>query len=654
MKSKFINLLFIAVLIITVCPLSAGAIDAVELSAAFGRIHDCEVEAATTVAIDSLVISIHDLRLELESGRLAFVEPLVIDSVTRVYGGYFEGEGRLLFNPRVPTERDQLKRFFETDSLNRYFNKIFMFFSDDIYQQIVASSPPSKTLFGRDEIGRAVNEREWLGKFAHLDFCFNVLKNLTQTPDETYLLVNVDCDKTQRVFFEFNPDAREEVSLWRLYREAFEDRAERVCSYSQAADENFNNLNGRSKARIEIGHYDIEAAIDQKGVYSGVTDISFEVLQPVQLLRLGLHNLLRVDSVKCSRGDPVAAFRYQDKSLWSDWHSGLYLFFDRPFVPGDSAVLTFYCEGEIAQREMGQFYVTAGARWYPRYSDNPRTTFEMNFKTPKKYQFAATGTLVESETVKDTLFTHWRVEQPAKNVSFSIGVMRKYLFPDPDTGHVEIYYSKDLHEEIGRAYDELMVLSSKLDGKQEDFIFLTGKHMEKQVSEDVINSMKVFSRQFGSYAFDRIRVSEILANHGEAFPGFLHMGLATWNNTDPWGNERLFRAHEVAHQWWGIGVGYETYHDQWLSEGFAEYSALLYIQSILGGKKFLEKIEDYRKDIFSVRKYIFGLSGEEAGPIIMGYRTASTKTEGDYGLIIYKKGALVLHMLRNMMIDSGP
>jgi len=163
--------------------------------------------------------------------------------------------------------------------------------------------------------------------------------------------------------------------------------------------------------------------------------------------------------------------------------------------------------------------------------------------------------------------------------------------------------------------------------------------------------MKVFSRQFGSYAFDRIRVSEILAYHGEAFPGFLHMGLPTWNNTDPWGNERLFRAHEVAHQWWGIGVGYETYHDQWLSEGFAEYSALLYIQSILGGKKFLEKIEDYRQDIFSVRKYIFGLSGEEAGPIIMGHRTASTKTEGDYGLIIYKKGALVLHMLRNMLID---
>gem|GEM_PF-7053131 len=471
MKSKIISLFIIVVLILLLCPLSAGAIDAVELSAAFGRIHSSKIEAATTVAIDSLVIPGHDLRLELDSGRLAFVEPLVIDSVTRVYGGYFEGEGRLLFNPRVPTEKDQLKRFFESDLINRRFNKIFLFFSDDVYRKIVESSTPSMDAFDREALGRAAGEREWLGMFAHLDFFFNVLNNLAQTPDETYLLFNVDCDKTQRVFYEFNPDAREEVSLWRLYREAFEERAEQVCSYSEDADENFNNLNGRSRARIEIGHYDIEAAIDQKGIYRGVTDMSFKVLEPVQLLRLSLHNLLRVDSIKCSCGDAVAAFRYEDKALWSDWHEGLYLFLDRPFVPGDSAVLTFYCEGKIARQEMGQFYVTAGGWWYPRYTDNPRTTFEMSFKTPKKYQFAATGTLLESETVKDTLFTRWRVEQPAENVSFSIGVMRMYLFPDPDTGHVEIYYSKDLHEEIGRALAYEMIL--------------TGKHMEKQVSDDV-------------------------------------------------------------------------------------------------------------------------------------------------------------------------
>ena len=31
--------------------------------------------------------------------------------------------------------------------------------------------------------------------------------------------------------------------------------------------------------------------------------------------------------------------------------------------------------------------------------------------------------------------------------------------------------------------------------------------------------------------------------------------------------------NEVAHQWWGHMVGWSSYHDQWLSEGFADFSA---------------------------------------------------------------------------------
>ena len=37
--------------------------------------------------------------------------------------------------------------------------------------------------------------------------------------------------------------------------------------------------------------------------------------------------------------------------------------------------------------------------------------------------------------------------------------------------------------------------------------------------------------------------------------------------------------HEIAHQWWGHMVGWATYHDQWLSEGFAEFSAGLFLEA---------------------------------------------------------------------------
>jgi len=35
-----------------------------------------------------------------------------------------------------------------------------------------------------------------------------------------------------------------------------------------------------------------------------------------------------------------------------------------------------------------------------------------------------------------------------------------------------------------------------------------------------------------------------------------------------------------AHQWWGHAVGWASYHDQWLSEGFADFSAGLFLQQM--------------------------------------------------------------------------
>jgi len=40
----------------------------------------------------------------------------------------------------------------------------------------------------------------------------------------------------------------------------------------------------------------------------------------------------------------------------------------------------------------------------------------------------------------------------------------------------------------------------------------------------------------------------------------------------------FFLAHELAHQWWGQAVGWKNYHEQWISEGFAQYFSALYAQ----------------------------------------------------------------------------
>lgn len=60
---------------------------------------------------------------------------------------------------------------------------------------------------------------------------------------------------------------------------------------------------------------------------------------------------------------------------------------------------------------------------------------------------------------------------------------------------------------------------------------------------------------------------------GQGFPTLLLLA-PTSHQTNKY--EFSFIAHETSHQWWGDMVQWRSYRDQWLSEGFAEYSATLH------------------------------------------------------------------------------
>jgi aminopeptidase N len=108
--------------------------------------------------------------------------------------------------------------------------------------------------------------------------------------------------------------------------------------------------------------------------------------------------------------------------------------------------------------------------------------------------------------------------------------------------------------------------------------------------------------------------------------------------------------HEVAHQWFGHSVGGASYHDQWLSEGFAEFAAGLFLQQAVGPKwqkDYTEFWERLRERI--LEKNTFGIAPNDAGPLWLGLRLISPKTEQGYVNLTYPKGAYVLSMLRSLM-----
>lgn len=98
-------------------------------------------------------------------------------------------------------------------------------------------------------------------------------------------------------------------------------------------------------------------------------------------------------------------------------------------------------------------------------------------------------------------------------------------------------------------------------------------------------------------------------------------------------------AHEGAHQWWYVTVGNDEHSTPWLDEGFANYSGQLYMAHRLGND---DKINSLMKDYENI---ISADQPIEASVI----NFASWKNYND---VIYKKGALALHRLRNSVGDE--
>jgi hypothetical protein len=108
--------------------------------------------------------------------------------------------------------------------------------------------------------------------------------------------------------------------------------------------------------------------------------------------------------------------------------------------------------------------------------------------------------------------------------------------------------------------------------------------------------------------------------------------------------------HELAHQWWGHQVGWQSYRDAWLSEGLAEFTVALVQQHTAGLRRYNEFWESSRRRIVAKSGEV---GNDEAGPLTLGFRQSTRRAPGAYGAMVYDKGAYVLHMLR-MASPSTP
>ena len=111
----------------------------------------------------------------------------------------------------------------------------------------------------------------------------------------------------------------------------------------------------------------------------------------------------------------------------------------------------------------------------------------------------------------------------------------------------------------------------------------------------------------------------------------------------------LMVGHETAHQWWGDAIGWSTYHDLWISEALANYSALLLLEQQKSAE-FKTSLEHYRADLLAKSG---GVAVTEAGPVTLGQRLTSSKVPNGYDKVVYGRGTWLMHMLRHFLRDTA-
>ncbi len=153
---------------------------------------------------------------------------------------------------------------------------------------------------------------------------------------------------------------------------------------------------------------------------------------------------------------------------------------------------------------------------------------------------------------------------------------------------------------------------------------------EQQIVRASGNTMERLTQWFGPPSSPGLTVVFAPRTGGG---GYSRPGLVCYERrTLGGGEERLLRdlAHEMGHLWW-IGAPVTSWED-WLNEGFAEYTSLMIVRDQLGDAAF--------------EAGITGLKREAQGmPPIRGISRSSGKAY----TVLYKKGALVLYRLEQEM-----
>ena len=630
------------------------------------------------VLVENVVLKRDAGTFTFKSGHLVFLTPVE----GKVTGAVFIGEGTFTLDPPIAVERNNLRLLTKEETFNETFGQAIFRFTDDTYEELKKAGFAPKESVASGASGLLAELNYSLKKSLIYNIHARILQDVLSKEPGGYFAAFIKGNKyssheafvidphgVQSMAPKFMPQlnlAPEEVAFM-----TYEDLGNRKfgiwAAFHYTAEYGSGQATGsQQNGAVRIEHHKIDTTIQKGGRLTGKDEVTIVAqANSVRVVSLDLHPYLRVTSVKDSEGKPLD-FIQEDKEQDADFA----VILPHNLAAGERYSFTTEYSGDqvVFNEGSGNYYSGARTNWYPNTEFGQYATYDLTFHIPRGLKMIATGTRMREGEEGDQNVSEWHTETPIAVAGFNFGNFKeedkrldKPLFTVAAYANTE---PPDLLAGLRKGQEafELQHNVRTMGGAKTMGTFNTTPLLQKAFAEAQL-AIPLYTEYFGPTPFKSLAITQQTApTYGQSWPGLVYLPVTAFldNSTrhqlhmddiDTRGYFKVVGPHEVAHQWWGHAVGFHSYRDQWISEGFAELSASLFIQAFYPAGEFNKFWSDER--YLLTQKNTYGYRAIDVGPVTLGYRLASGKAGFNIPRsLIYPKGGYILQMVRMMLYDT--
>jgi len=619
------------------------------------------------IAVKDFVLKRDAGTFTFRSGNFFFLTPVQ----GKTTGAVFIGTAIFSLEPPLAMEKRSLELLTKSAEMVEQFNTAVFRFTDGTEEDIEAkgSVPTESTASTAGEV--LADIRKVLRKDLKYNLDERILEDVLSTEPGNFFCAFIKGLKySGKEIYVMDPHgvpgdlvglpvAPEEVAF-----ATYEEKKEGVWAAFHYSDEyTQGGASGRQpNSAYRIPQQKLDVTIEKSGFLTGTaTTVVTAFANGIRVIPLNLFPKLRVTRVT-DENQHLLSFIQEKK----DEDAQFAVILREPLSAAKRAtIVTAYAGPDAVVNEGGgNYYPVARESWYPNtFMTGNYATYETTFRIPKDLTMVAPGTKTSDTTDGDHNVTQWKTDVPIPLAGYNFGRFKAQEAKLPDQKvKVEAYANSDpssLQTGFQNWATEMRMRGHKVIGIDSIGTMNTTSMLKKALGEEQL-AVPLYSDFYGTVPYQRMAVTQQAAmNYGQSFASIVFLPItsffdATTRERLGFHNPIFFESvgpHEIAHQWWGNTVGWISYRDQWMSEGFAEFSASLFLQAFYKDGSY-DKFWEKERELLT-EKDKEGFRAIDVGPVTLGYRLASTRAGFSIPRrLIYPKGAYILNMIRMMMWDN--